>query len=108
MPVYPLRRTGTKPLDGARKIKSQITIKSEAADRPDWKPYASPVGARLAGECVLTTNDFLSGDTRKSAPARLPGKLDTLNPKQQFIALPQPIASIPLPIVRAIRCGWVF
>jgi hypothetical protein len=34
MPVYPLRRTGTKPLDGARKIKSQITIKSEAADRP--------------------------------------------------------------------------
>jgi hypothetical protein len=33
MPVYPLRRTGTKPLDIGKKIKSQIKIKrkSEAA-----------------------------------------------------------------------------
>jgi hypothetical protein len=87
MPGCPLRRTGTKPLDGARKIKinSQIKSQSEAAYEPTgFQANAFPCRSWLASEGGLTLDQSLP-------PVLDPGNICRKNTRLHCLApLPTP------------------
>ena len=64
MPVYPLRRTGTKPLEGARKSKAKAKAK---ARRPDSRPDCRPVRVPIVGASLLAMDVQAARSSRQGA-----------------------------------------
>ena len=66
MPVYPLRRTSTRPLEGARKSKA-ISRSNAKARRPDSRPDCRFVRYPIVGASLLAMDFQATRSSRQGA-----------------------------------------